>query len=294
VSPENDRIPPRNKEELVTIKRSSMALAAGLTLALLPAAVAAQATGASRIAFGTYTQEQDAEILKAFEGLRVADVSDGMDVVGLQDVGLVDPAIHPLWKDTDQFTHRFCGIAVTVRYVPTNRRADRMSEEEFPKWEGRWYTELSSEPFEDLLRPGSAVVIDGTDDRDTGTIGSNNIMAWKLKGAVGVVTSGGARDTDEVIKERIPLYLKRLGRGIRPGRNQVESVNQPVTIGGVLVRPGDVVVADGDGVVVVPREKAQDVARISQKILESDKVGRRSLYEKLGLPEDSTVLPAQP
>jgi regulator of RNase E activity RraA len=66
-------------------------------------------------------QLSDADILKLYEGLRVADVSDGMDLVGLKDVGLMDPSIETLWKDIDEFKHMFCGIAVTVRYVPTNR-----------------------------------------------------------------------------------------------------------------------------------------------------------------------------
>jgi 4-hydroxy-4-methyl-2-oxoglutarate aldolase len=245
----------------------------------------------SLIPFKTYTKEEDQKTLALYQGLRVADVSDGMDMAGLQDIGLMSPEIHALWRDVENFDHRFCGIAVTVRYVPTNKRAGKMSLEEFPKWEGQWYNELSSEPFVGLLRPGSAIVIDGSEDGDTGTIGSNNTLAWKLKGAVGVVTSGGVRDTDEVVKEKIPMYLKRVGRGIRPGRNEVESVNQPVTCGGVLVRPGDVVVADGDGVVVVPREQAGVVARAARQILESDKSGRRGLYRELRMPEDNTVAP---
>jgi 4-hydroxy-4-methyl-2-oxoglutarate aldolase len=243
------------------------------------------------ISFGTHTQEEDDEILAAFAGLRVADVSDGMDVAGLQDVGLVDPEIRTLWRDVDEFSHRFCGVAVTVRYVPTNRRAPKMTEQQFREWEGQWYGEISPEPFAEHLRRGTVVVIDAGEDGDTGSIGSYNIMAWKLSGAVGVVTSGGARDTDEIIKQRVPLYLRRLGRGIRPGRNEVESVNRPVTIGGVLVRPGDVVVADGDGVVIVPREHAAAVARAARQVLESDKAGRRELYDKLGLPADASVRP---
>jgi regulator of RNase E activity RraA len=255
---------------------------------------AARAQGRDFPAAATSRPDEDRALLKLFDGLRVADVSDGMDVVGLQDVGLVDPKIAPLWRDLDTFSHRVCGIAVTARYVPTNRRASRTSPEEFSNFEGRWYRNLSPEPFVELLRPGSVVVIDGHEDGDTGTIGSNNIMLWKTRGAVGVVTSGGARDTDEIIKEKIPLYFRGPGRGIRPGRNEVESVNRPVTVGGVLVRPGDVIVADGDGVVVVPREHAEAVARAARAVLETDKAARRKLYEKLGLPPDPTVAPSKP
>lgn len=266
---------------LMTAQILSVILALGL----------ATAAGAQPdfIRFKSYTAEEDERILKLYEGLRVADVSDGMDMAGLQDVGLMDPAIHALWRDTNDFSHRFVGIAVTVRYLPTNRRASKMSADEFRKWEGAWYKDLSPEPFVQFLRRGSVVVIDGTDDGDTGTIGSNNILGWKLRGAVGVVTSGGVRDTDEIIKQKVPLYARRLGRGIRPGRNEVESVNRPITCGGVMVRPGDVVVADGDGVIVVPREHAEEVARHARTILEGDKAGRRRLYEKLGMPLDETV-----
>jgi regulator of RNase E activity RraA len=252
------------------------------------------AQGKNFLATRRYSPDEDRAVLKAFEGLRVADVSDGLDAVGLQDVGLMDPRIAPLWRDLDSFAHRVCGVAVTVRYVPTNKRASGTSPEEFKRFEGRWYRELSPEPFVGSLRAGSVVVIDGHEDGDTGTIGSNNIMLWKTRGAVGVVTSGGARDTDEIIKEKIPLYFRGPGRGIRPGRNEVESVNRPVTVGGVLVRPGDVVVADGDGVIVVPREHAEAVARAAREVLEADKAARRKLYEKLGLPPDPTVAPSKP
>ena len=142
--------------------------------------------------------------------------------------------------------------------------------------------------------PGSVVVIDGHEDGDTGTIGSNNIMLWKTRGAVGRRDQRRGRDTDEIIKEKVPLYFKGAGRGIRPGRNEVESVNRPMTFGGVLVRPGDVIVADGDGVVVVPREQAEAVARAAREILEADKAARRKLYEKLGLPPDRTLAPVSP
>lgn len=237
-----------------------------------------------------YSEEADAKVLELFKGLRVADVSDGMDAVGLQNIGLMDTDIHPLWRDTKHYTHRIIGIAVTARYVPTNNPpAGRMPVEEFDKWVGQWYSQLSPEPFVPLIRKGTALVIEDAQNVDVGSIGSNNIMGWRVRGCVGVVTSATARDSDEIITEGVPLYFKNPGRGIRPGRNEIESVNRPIVCGGVLVMPGDVIVADGDGVIVVPREHAEEVAAYAQKILDGDKAGRRSLYKRLGLPEDDSV-----
>lgn len=237
----------------------------------------------------TYPAADDAKILDLYKYLRVADVSDGMDMVGLPGTGLVDPAIHSDWVDLKDFRHVFRGIAVTVRYVPTQRPAFPSYEEDFAKWEGNFYNRYSHEAFTELIRPGTAIVIDDVEEADIGSIGSNNILGWYRLGAVGVVTDGSARDTDEIGLQQVPLYLRKKGRGIRPGRNEIESVNRPVSIGGVLVCPGDVVVADGDGVIVVPRYVAEQVAKYATGILVKDKAGRRSLYESLGKPLDKTV-----
>ena len=239
-----------------------------------------------------YSLLTDEELIRLYSGLRVADISDGMDLVGLHDQGLMDQSIEALWKDIVNFDHQICGIAVTVRYIPTNRKFPTdLPKADYEKWAGEWYWKISPEPFVDSIRPGSVVVIDNTGDGDTGTAGSNNTMSWTKKGMVGLISTGGVRDTDEIIKQRIPVYmnLAKRGRGIRPGRNEVESVNKPIVVGDVLVNPGDVVVADGDGVIVVPRANAVDVAMAAHEILNSDKAARRKLYEELGLPIDFTV-----
>jgi regulator of RNase E activity RraA len=132
-------------------------------------------------------------------------------------------------------------------------------------------------------------VLDDVEEKDIGTIGSYNILYWKSLGAVGVVTDAASRDLDEIAIEKVPLYLRKNGRGIRPGRNELESVNRPVSIGGVLVCPGDIVVADADGVVIVPRGIAEQVAEAARAILKNDKGARKQLYDKLGLPHDKTV-----
>ncbi len=237
-----------------------------------------------------YSEEEDLKLIEIFKNLRVADVCDGMDAVGLQNVGNMDPEIRPLWRDTENFTHRVVGVAVTARYVPTQKgAAGKMPVDEYDKWVKETYAKETPEPFTPLLRKGSVLVLDEAPNADVGSIGSNNIMGWKLRGCVGVVTNATARDTDEIITEKIPLYFRKVGRGIRPGRNVIESVNRPVVVGGVLVVPGDVIVADGDGVIVVPRAVAPDVAKYAQTVLEGDKKGRKGLYQKLGLPEDLSV-----
>lgn len=241
------------------------------------------------------TQEQettDAELLEIYSDLRVADVSDGMDMVGLRDIGIMNPSIAPLWKDIDNFSHRFCGIAVTVRYVPTNRIVpNNMTPEEFRNWEGSWYNEISAEPFKEHLKAGSAIVIDNAGDGDTGSTGSANILIWKKMGAVGLVSAGGVRDTDEIIKQGNPVYMdvSKRGRGIRPGRNEIESVQKPVVVGGVLVNPGDVIVADGDGVIVVPRKHALFVAKMAHEIMKKDKAARKDLFKQLNMKTDFTI-----
>lgn len=246
--------------------------------------------GTNYIHTPVYSAQEDQRILKLFDGLRVADVSDGMDAVGLQNTGLMDPEIRPLWRDTEKFSHRVIGIAVTARYIPTQRAAaGKMRTDEYDRWVSDWYQKRSSEPFVPLLRNGSVLVIEDASEVDVGSIGSNNIMGWKTRGCRGVIISATARDTDEIITQKIPLYFKRPGRGIRPGRNEIESINRPIVCGGVTVMPGDVIVADGDGVIVVPRAEAEEVATYARKILEGDKEGRRKLYERLGLPPDSSV-----
>lgn len=247
-------------------------------------------------AFGAANAQEeltDEEILSLYQDLRVADVSDGMDFVGLWNIGLLDQSITPLWKDVETMDHVIRGIAVTARYVPTNKTVSDAPKTyaEFRAWEGNWYNNISSEPFVEFIEEGTVVVLDVQGDGDTGSVGSFNSLDWVSRGAVGIVSNGGIRDTDEIILQRIPTYYDEdnRGRGIRPGRNEVESVNKTVSIGGVQINPGDVIVADGDGVIVVPRNHALEVAEFAYQILEGDKEGRRSLYEKLGRELDESV-----
>jgi 4-hydroxy-4-methyl-2-oxoglutarate aldolase len=233
-------------------------------------------------------------ILDLYKGLRVTDVCDGMDLVGLQDVGLMDNCIRPLWRDDTNFTHRFVGFAVTIRYVPSDVRVGQNSFPDldgFQNFKGQQYGR-APDPWTTVVKPGDVAVMDTSGVLEGGNIGSNNSLGWVEKGVVGVVTNGGARDTDEIVKvKKPPVYLQHgySTRGVRPGRMLTESYNFPVSCGGVLVYPGDVVVADGDGVIVVPREQALTVGRLAREINDDDQKGRRRRFEKLGIKPDETV-----
>ena len=236
------------------------------------------------------------QILDLYKDLRVTDVLDGMDLIGLQDIGLMDNTIRPLWRDVDNFTHRFVGFAITVRHVPSDVRVGRNS---FPDLEG--FLKFKDEQYGRApdawtsgARPGDVAVIDANGVFETGFIGSNNSLGYAEKGIAGLVTNAGARDTDEIIKvKRIPVYCRNgySTRGVRPGRLIAESYNFPINCGGVLVYPGDVIVADGDGVIVVPREHALQVGMLARGINVEDEESRGERFNRLGIPPDETVKP---
>lgn len=235
------------------------------------------------------------EILELYKDLRLTDVLDGMDLIGLQDIGLMDKNIRPLWRDTDNFSHRIVGFAITIRHVPTDVRVGQNS---FPDLEGfkkfkKQQYERAPDAWLEVAKPGDLAVIDASGVRECGFIGSNNSLGWAEKGIVGVVTNGGARDTDEIVKvKKISVYCKNgySSRGVRPGRLIAESYNFPISCGGVLVYPGDLIIADGDGVLVVPRERALEVGKIAREIHINDEKSRAERYKRLGMPPDETVI----
>jgi len=235
------------------------------------------------------------EILELYKDLRVTDVLDGMDMVGLQDIGLMDKSIRPLWRDVEEFSHRFVGFAITVRHVPTDVRVGQNS---FPNFAG--FSKFKSEQYKrapdawlKAAKPGDVAVIDAGGILECGFIGSNNSLGWAEKGVAAVVTNGGARDTDEIVKvKKIAVYCKNgySSRGVRPGRLIAESYNFPINCGGVLVYPGDLIIGDGDGVIVVPRERALEVGKIAREIHVGDEKSRAERYKRLGIPLDETVI----
>jgi len=223
------------------------------------------------------------DLLSLFAELRVADVRDGMDWLMMHHYGSMSPDIRPLWRT------RASGIARTCRYLPYDKPIPAMSPEEYDKWSGWYYGEVCTYPWMNDIQPGDFIVID-LSGIDAGLMGSNNSLdAWK-RGARGFVSGDGMRDTDELILQKIPFWSKFISQKMVQGRVKFDAKDVAVGVGGVQVNPGDVVVADGDGVIVVPRAAAKDVARIAGRELKNDKAARRKLYDDLGRKPDQTVL----
>ena len=118
----------RKRVRLLSMTATLIMSAPGIAAAQQPAETSIPDNVRLFIPYKAYTPDDNKRILEMYKWLRVADVSDGMDVVGLQNIGLIDQEVHALWKDTEKFTHRTVGIAVTARYVPTNRREPKMDD----------------------------------------------------------------------------------------------------------------------------------------------------------------------
>lgn len=235
------------------------------------------------------TDDERVELLEKYDGIRVADVTDALEQLGFFEETLLDGSIRPLHRDVEEFSHRFVGFATTRRFHPTKRRRELPEpgegfDDAYDEWRGDWGGEEEAPD----IREGDVVVVEAH-GLDAGIIGSMNGLAWIANGARGIVTNGAIRDTDEVVKQKIPAYSRRVGKTIIPGRVEMDAADVPVSVGRVRIEPGDLLVGDGDGVVAVPIEYADEVADRAADIQSSDQEVRRSLYDAVGLEEDFTL-----
>lgn len=186
------------------------------------------------------------ELMQGFSSVAVASVADAVDkVCGRR--GYMDATIKPRINDK-----RICGPAATVleaatdEFVPPQHALDLIDE----------------------APAGSVIVISIAG-------GEPDVAVWgglMTAGAVanrhaGAVLDGGVRDLVEIRRDYgFPVYARDVSPGTTLGRYKTVAAQVPVEVGGVVVHPGDIVVADVDGVVVVPRGKAAEVLAMAQEI----------------------------
>jgi regulator of RNase E activity RraA len=161
------------------------------------------------------------------------------DVAGRR--GTVDGRIQPLSRTT-----RLAGPAFTIEIRPGDN--------------------LMIHAAMAMAKPGDILVIDGKADRNCALMGSIMLNACKKLGLGGVVLDGAHRDTEELLALGFPVYS--VGSNPNgPTKYVPGRINWPISCGGVAVSPGDLVVGDGDGVVVIEREKAEAMlAPAAQKV----------------------------
>lgn len=185
--------------------------------------------------------QEDRDLVALFDGLDTPSVSDALDKLGIagQSFGVM-----PL----DNYEGTVVGPAFTVKYVPAASPPGTVGD------------------FMEDIAEGDVVVIDNGERTDCtvwGDIMTQYAMSRKL---AATVIDGVCRDVSVALGKGYPMFTR--GRFMRTGKDRVEigSINAVVSLGRVRVVPRDIIVADANGVVVVPRGRAAEVARIAREI----------------------------
>jgi len=203
------------------------------------------------------------ELLDVFAALATPTLANALDDVGFE--GVLE-GLTQMVPGT-----RCAGRATTAREV-TGRRGD-----------------FTSEDFKvghviETARPGDILVVDNA-GHCVSTFGGLATLAAKLKGLGGFVVDGGVRDREEMVEHAFPVFARHMTPLTGRTRLAVTALNEPVSCGGVRVRPGDVIVADGSGVVCVPVEHAAKVAELAQGYARDDELAAAELGKGLTLRE---------
>lgn len=177
------------------------------------------------------------DLIRTLQSLPVATVYEAAGKLG--DVA---PSIRPMIEGA-----RLAGPAFTLKTMPGDNKAVFHAIDQAP--------------------PGSVIVIDGGGTDRVTIWGGTSTVAAQAKGLAGCVTNAAVRDLDEIREARFPVYAP--GTAVRgTAKSHPGWMNIPVSIGDAIVRPGDIVLGDADGLLIVPAEHA---AEIAQRALEKRK-----------------------
>jgi regulator of RNase E activity RraA len=148
--------------------------------------------------------------------------------------------------------YRMVGEAVTLRYLPYREDLNNAQSVADPEHPQRKTIEN--------IGPGEILVIDARGDVRSGTLGEILVARMKAKGGAGIVTDGAVRDVAGIRGVGLPAFVGGVHASASQTLHYAVDANVPIQCGGITVMPGDVLVGDSDGVVVIPRKYAAQIA----------------------------------
>lgn len=148
---------------------------------------------------------------------------------------------------------RFVGEAVTLRNIPMREDLDTLEIFKDPETPQRKAVET--------VGPGQVLVQDCRGDTRAASGGNILMTRMRMRGAVGVVTDGAVRDSPEIAQQTFPVFVKGRSANLNLTVHHAVDINVPIACAGVPVFPGDIILGDEEGVVVIPRHLADEVAR---------------------------------
>ncbi len=207
----------------------------------------------------TAMMKVDPKIVEGFKQFDTTSVSDALDKLGITG-GLL--GIKPIVKGVS-----FCGPAFTVHYVPCSVVKGTVGD------------------FLEDVEPGQVVVIDNGGRAYCTVWGDLMTISASKRGIAGTVIDGVCRDVPGIRQQGYPVYTK--GYYMVTGKDRVycDSVNIPVAVSGVQVKPGDIVVGDDTGVLVIPAERAAEVYQAAKEIAETEAVIEQAIRDGASLRE---------
>ena len=183
------------------------------------------------------------ELVEGFRSVGTSTLGDILDGMGLE--GVIS-GLRPMTGGTV-----LVGPAVTVKQV--SGVLGTYGIEDFPI--GRVI---------DYGKPGDVLVFDNG-SKEISTWGGLASTAAKIRGIEGVVIDGACRDTDQIVELGFPVFTRHITPTTGKTRIKMLEMNGIIQCGGIRIRPGDIIVADGTGIVVVPQEKAHDILEKAQE-----------------------------